>query len=76
VNNDEKLKRIFKSVFRLNLESVPDDIAYGQCPQWDSLSHLTLILTLEEEFGLTIPDEEVQHLISLSLIREWLETNE
>jgi acyl carrier protein len=76
MNNDEKLKRIFKSVFRLNLESVPDDIAYGQCPQWDSLSHLTLILTLEEEFGLTIPDEEVQHLISLSLIREWLETYE
>ena len=76
MNNDEKLKRILKSVLRLNLESVPDDNAYGQCPQWDSLSHLTLILTLEEEFGLAIPDEEVQHLISLSLIREWLETNE
>jgi acyl carrier protein len=76
MNNEEKLKRILMSVFRLNLESVPDDIAYGQCPQWDSLSHLTLILTLEEEFGISIPDEEVQHLISFSLIKEWLESNE
>jgi acyl carrier protein len=76
MNNDEKLKRILKSVFRLNLETIPDDIAYEECPQWDSLSHLTLILTLEEEFGIAIPDEEVQHLISLSLIKEWLELNE
>jgi acyl carrier protein len=76
MTNDEKLKRILKSVFRLNIETVPDDIAYGECAQWDSLSHLTLILTLEEEFGVTIPDEEVQHLISLSLIKEWLESNE
>ena len=76
MNNDEKLRRILKSVFRLNQDSVPDDIAYGQCPQWDSLSHLTLILTLEDEFGVTIPDEEVQHLISLSLIKEWLESND
>jgi acyl carrier protein len=35
-----------------------------------------LILTLEEEFGISIPDEEVQHLISFSLIKEWLESNE
>ncbi len=76
MNNDEKLRKILKSVLRLNLETVPDDIAYGQYPQWDSLSHLTLILTLEEEFGITIPDEDVQHLISLSLIKEWLESNE
>lgn len=76
MNNDEKLRKILKSVLRLNLETVPDEIAYGQYPQWDSLSHLTLILTLEEEFGITIPDEDVQHLISLSLIKEWLESNE
>lgn len=76
MNNEEKLKKILNSVLRLNLESVPDDIAYGDCPQWDSLSHLTLILTLEEEFGVTIPDEEVQSLISLTLIKEWLESNE
>ncbi len=35
---------------------------------WDSLRHLNLILALEEEFEITIPDEEVGDLVNFKLI--------
>jgi acyl carrier protein len=37
--------------------------------QWSSLAHLDLILAIEEEFGVTIPDEEVGDLTSFRLLR-------
>ena len=37
--------------------------------QWDSLAQLNLILALEEEFGIEIPDEEAAELTSYPLIR-------
>jgi acyl carrier protein len=38
-------------------------------PGWDSLRHLTLVLALEEEFGVYIPDEEAGSITSYPLIK-------
>jgi acyl carrier protein len=35
---------------------------------WDSLAQMNLVIALEDEFQLTIPDEEVGTLISIQLI--------
>lgn len=40
--------------------------------EWDSLRHLSLVLTIEDEFAVRIPDEDVQHLTSIQLLYEWL----
>jgi acyl carrier protein len=41
--------------------------------EWDSLASLTLIMTLEEEFGLEIDPEELEHLVSFEVILEHLQ---
>ena len=42
------------AVFLLAAESLPDDSAIDEVPEWDSLRHLELMLALEMEFGVRI----------------------
>lgn len=50
-------------VAEISLESTQDNY-----PTWDSLKHLDLVVAVEEEFGISIPEEEIGHMLSLQLI--------
>jgi acyl carrier protein len=63
-----KIKKIMSMVFEVPLESISDDASTDSIENWDSLRHLNLILALEEEFGVSIPDEEVGNLVNYKLI--------
>lgn len=54
-------------VEKLNEESSPDTIE-----NWDSLKHMNLILSLEEEFNVSFSDEEITEMLSIKLIIEAL----
>ena len=40
---------------------------------WDSLRHMNLVLALEEEFKITIPDDDAANITSYKLIKLVLE---
>ena len=63
-----KIKEVMSVVFEITLESISDDSSYDNIENWDSLRHLNLILALEEEFEVSIPDEEVGNLVNYKLI--------
>lgn len=63
-----KIKEIISVVFNVELESVLDGASPDNIDNWDSLGHLNLIIALEEEFNISIPDEEVGNLVSVRLI--------
>lgn len=63
-----KIKEIISIVFNVELDSVLDDASPDNIDNWDSLGHLNLIIALEEEFNISIPDEEVGNLVSVRLI--------
>jgi acyl carrier protein len=63
-----KIKQVMSLVFEVPLQSIPDDASSDNIENWDSLRHLNLILALEEEFGVSIPDEEVGNLVNYKLI--------
>jgi acyl carrier protein len=63
-----KIKQIMSAVFELPVESIIDDASIDNIENWDSLRHLNLILALEEEFGVSIPDDEVGNLLNYKLI--------
>ena len=56
------------TVFDVPLESITEDASTDNIENWDSLRHLNLILALEEEFNITIPDEEVGNMVNYKLI--------
>ena len=63
-----RIKQVMSAVFEVPVESINNDASSDTIENWDSLRHLNLILALEEEFGITIPDEEVGNLVNYKLI--------
>lgn len=49
---------------RLSDETTPDDL-----PEWTSLAHINLILTLEREYGIALTPEDAVDMLSFGLIR-------
>jgi acyl carrier protein len=63
-----KIYQLMSNVFEIPVEEISEDSSLDSIESWDSLRHLNLILAIEEEFGITIPDEEVGNLINYKLI--------
>lgn len=66
--NNKRIKQVMSAVFEIPAESIEDSASTDNLDNWDSLRHLNLILALEEEFGVSIPDEEVGNLVNFKLI--------
>ncbi len=63
-----KIKQVMSAVFDIPVESISDDASSDNIENWDSLRHLNLILALEEEFNIVIPEDEVGNLLNYKLI--------
>jgi acyl carrier protein len=63
-----KLKQVMSVILDVPVESITDEASTDTIDNWDSIRHLNLILALEEEFGITIPDEEVGNLVNYKLL--------
>ena len=65
-------------MLNVDIGSIGPDSSRDTIESWDSLRHLNLILALEEEFGVTLPDEDGANATSYQLLvivlRELLES--
>jgi acyl carrier protein len=64
----DRIKIVMSAVFELPIEEITENSSPDTIDTWDSLKHLNLILALEEEFDISIPDEEVGNLFNYKLI--------
>lgn len=67
-NVKEQIAKIMAVVFEVNVDSINENTSADNIETWDSLRHMNLILALEEDFNVTIPDEEVGNLMNFKLI--------
>jgi acyl carrier protein len=67
--DEHALNEVMATVLRVPVESIGPDSSMDTVEGWDSLRHLTLVLALEEEFGVQIPDEEAGSITSYPLIK-------
>lgn len=63
-----KITNVMSAVFEVPVEEINENSSSDTIDTWDSLKHLNLILALEEEFDISIPDEEVGNLFNFKLI--------
>jgi acyl carrier protein len=64
----EKVFEIMAQVMNVPIENVKEDSSPDTIEAWDSLKHMSLILTLEEEFGVQFSDEEIVTMLSAAMI--------
>jgi acyl carrier protein len=63
-----KILQILSNVFEVEISTLNENSSIDNIENWDSIRHLNLILALEEEFKISIPDEEVGNLVNFKLI--------
>lgn len=67
--DEQSLKQVVADVLDVNPEAIDDEFSMDTVEQWDSLRHMTLVLSIEEAFDISIPDEEAANITSWPLIR-------
>lgn len=66
----EQARQAVAYALQIAPEDVVDDLTFGDLPQWDSMGHMEVMLTLEERFGIEITPESINALTSLVAIAE------
>jgi acyl carrier protein len=66
---EDTLKDVMATVLEIAADSINDDTSMDTVEAWDSIKHMNLVLAIEEEFGVSIPDEDAANITSSPLIR-------
>lgn len=71
--NEDVLKQVMATMLNVEASTINEDSSMDNVLKWDSLHHMNLVLALEEEFKVTIPDEDAGNITSYKLIKLVLE---
>ena len=61
------------TILDIPLEDIDHEISMESCDEWDSLQHMSLLVAIEEEFGLELNDDEVLQMKDYTSIISVLE---
>lgn len=62
------MRRLVAEVLHVQIGQVHDGLSFGEIPEWDSLGHMDLLMTLEERYGIPLDEELIARLISIEAI--------
>lgn len=68
----QEIEQVFTSELGIPPEELGDDLKYGEIPEWDSNSHMVLVMALEEKFEVNFDSDEIVTLTTLGNIRRVL----
>tara|TARA_A100001035_G_scaffold266821_1_gene250251 strand:+ start:1439 stop:1678 length:240 start_codon:yes stop_codon:yes gene_type:complete len=59
VSNQNKYNKAFKDSLSISEKVINEKLKYNDIPEWDSIGHMTLISSLEEEFNITFETDDI-----------------
>jgi acyl carrier protein len=68
----DKIKKIIASQLNINEETIKDDSRVIEDLGADSLDIVEMLMTLEEEFGINIPDEDTSNMKTVAEIADMI----
>lgn len=67
--DEDHLRSVMATILEVDEGEIGPDTSMDTLEKWDSIKHMDLILAVEEEFGVSVPDEEAADLTSYPLLR-------
>jgi acyl carrier protein len=64
------LKKVIGSVLKVDPASIGDKSSNESISTWDSVGQLSIVIALEDEFDVAIPDAAAQSFTSYPLVRQ------
>ena len=65
-----KVQTVLAKALNVGAEEISAETAFGDLPQWDSMGHMEVVVSLEEHFGVEINADTISELISVPVIYE------
>lgn len=72
MNNLDRVRQVIVTTFKIPIDRVPADALMGRLPEWDSVGHVNLMMSIEQEFDLMLEVEDFAELTSVSAILKYL----
>ena len=60
-----KIKTILSDILNIDMKDISDDFSMENCESWDSFMHMTVIMSIEDEFSIKFDDDKLPELNSL-----------
>jgi len=70
----ERLTKVFRAVFDNESITLTPDLTADDIDEWDSLSHINLMLAIELEFGIEFSQSEIQNFSNVGELIECVKT--
>jgi acyl carrier protein len=71
-NQLARLTDVFQTVFNMPDLQLRDSLTAAGVPGWDSFNHITLMITIEQEFGVHFTSDEVSALNNVGELMQLL----
>lgn len=68
----DTLARIISDVLRIDEGKITPEIAIHKVATWNSLSHIELVVTIEEVFNIQLTEDDIVAMINVGEIRRIL----
>ena len=65
----EKLNKILCEVFRLKEHDLKDDLSMSNVQRWDSLTHMDLVTSIEEELNIQLSMDDIMNMTDIGTVR-------
>ena len=66
----DRINKILAENLKISVDQTTQNLTMQDVNDWDSLSHMNLIVALEDEFQIQLTGDEIAEMISLDRIRE------
>ena len=63
---EQRIREILADILGLDPARIGDDAELGTTPGWDSANHITLVLSLEDEFSIALEAADIDTMITFS----------
>ena len=70
---DDKLNVLMADLLRMDADKVSDELTMQDSDVWDSLKHMELIVSIEDEFDVELSADDIVNMLSVKAIRDILQ---
>jgi len=73
INTHEQLEEVFKAVFNDDSIKLEDGTTANDIPEWDSVAHINLMLSIEQSFGMQFSGDQFSGFENVGQLKQFLD---